>query len=72
MSNVHYVELCYTQQIFSQKDVCSAGDLIFLKLNVGVYMHVQVKVVISRVQPVITSMHFGLNYSEPSAVTNFA
>ena len=45
-SNVRYVELRYTKQIFSEKDVCSAGDLVSLR-NVEVY--VLVRAVISRV-----------------------
>ena len=40
------MELRYTEQIFSEKDACSAGDLISLR-NVEVY--VLARVVISRV-----------------------
>ena len=42
------MKLRYTEQIFSEKDACSAGDLISLRY-VEVYVHVLARVVISRV-----------------------
>ena len=41
------MELRYTEQVFSEKDVCSAGDLIFFKRNVEIYL--LARVVILRV-----------------------
>ena len=43
---LRYVELRYAEQIFSEKDACSAGDLLSLRY---VEVDVLARVVISRV-----------------------